>query len=147
LIIRARFANETAPDESMESSLRIRVASVRLRSAIFSKTKEPLSSVGIWGRGRKAAAFYVSGLLHFANAGECSCQEYAQFSLDCWRSLGIPLKAKTVGVLKLSDMKNWIACRPVYSVLSTTKYIASTGSTPRGWRDAVGDYVREFVPR
>src|SRR6266853_3526430 len=89
----------------------------------------------------------VSGLLHFANAGECSWQEYAQFSLDCCRSLGIPLKAKTVGALKLSDMKNWIARRPVYSVLSTTKYIAITGTTPRGWRDAVGDYVREFVPR
>jgi dTDP-4-dehydrorhamnose reductase len=89
----------------------------------------------------------VSGLLHFANAGECSWQEYAQFSLDCCRSLGIPLKAKTVGALKLSDMKDWIARRPVFSVLSTTKYIAMTGSTPRGWRDAVGDYVREFVPR
>ena len=88
----------------------------------------------------------VSGLLHFANAGECSWQEYAQFSLDCCRSLGIPLKAKTVGALKLSDMKDWIARRPVFSVLSTTKYIAMTGSTPRGWRDAVGDYVREFVP-
>jgi dTDP-4-dehydrorhamnose reductase len=88
-----------------------------------------------------------SGVLHFANAGECSWQEYAQFSLDCCRSLGIPLKAKTVGALKLSDMKNWIARRPVFSVLSTTKYIAMTGSTPRGWRDAVGDYVREFVPR
>ena len=89
----------------------------------------------------------VSGLLHFANAGECSWQGYAQFALDCCRSFGIPLKAKTVGALKLSDMKNWIARRPVYSVLSTTKYIAITGSTPRGWRDAVGDYVREFVPR
>jgi dTDP-4-dehydrorhamnose reductase len=88
-----------------------------------------------------------SGILHFANAGESSWQEYAQFSLDCCRSLGIPLKAKTVGALKLSDMKNWIARRPVYSVLFTTKYIAITGSTPRGWRDAVGDYVREFVAR
>jgi dTDP-4-dehydrorhamnose reductase len=87
------------------------------------------------------------GILHFANAGECSWQEYAQFSVDCCRSLGIPLKAKTVGILKLSDMKSWIARRPVYSVLSTTKYISITGSTPRGWRDAVGDYVREFVPR
>jgi dTDP-4-dehydrorhamnose reductase len=88
-----------------------------------------------------------SGILHFANAGECSWQEYAQFSLDCCRSLGIPLKAKTVGALKLSDMKNWIARRPVYSVLSSTKYIAMTGTSPRTWRGAVADYVREFVPR
>ena len=88
-----------------------------------------------------------SGILHFANAGECTWQEYAQFSLDCCRSLGIPLKAKTVGALRLSDMKGWIARRPVYSVLSTTKYIATAGTSPRTWRGAVADYVREFVAR
>jgi dTDP-4-dehydrorhamnose reductase len=88
-----------------------------------------------------------SGILHFANAGECSWQEYAQFSLDCCRSLGIPLKVKTVAALRLSDMKSWIARRPVYSVLSTTKYIATTGTSPRTWRGAVADYVREFVAR
>jgi dTDP-4-dehydrorhamnose reductase len=104
------------------------------------EAKRESRSVGVGDPG-------YSGILHFANAGECTWQEYAQFSLDCCRSLGIPLKAKTVGALKLSDMKNWIARRPVYSVLSTTKYIAITGSTPRGWRDAVGDYVREFVAR
>ncbi len=86
-----------------------------------------------------------SGILHFANAGECSWQEYAQFSLDCCRSLGLPLKAKTVGALRLSDMKSWIARRPVFSVLSATKYIAMTGTSPRTWRGAVADYVREFV--
>ena len=86
----------------------------------------------------------VGGILHFANAGECSWREYAQFTLDCCRSLGIPLKAKAVGALKLSDMKDWIARRPVYSVLSTAKYIAITGTTPRNWRDAVGEYVKSF---
>ena len=86
----------------------------------------------------------LQGILHFANAGECSWQEYAQFALDCCRSLGIPLKAKAVGTLELSDMQNWIARRPVYSVLSAAKYIAITGTTPRNWRDAVGEYVKSF---
>jgi dTDP-4-dehydrorhamnose reductase len=85
------------------------------------------------------------GILHFANSGECSWQEYAQYALDCCRSLGIPLKAKAVGALQLAEMKNWRARRPVYSVLSTVKYIAVSGITPRGWRDAVAEYVRDFV--
>jgi dTDP-4-dehydrorhamnose reductase len=86
----------------------------------------------------------LQGILHFANAGECSWQEYAQFALDCCRWLGIPLKTKAVAAQKLIDMKNWVARRPVYSVLSTAKYIAITGTTPRNWRDAVGEYVKDF---
>jgi len=81
------------------------------------------------------------GILHFANSGQCSWQEYAQHALDCCHGLGIPLKAKTVGALKLADMKDWVARRPVYSVLSTAKYAKLTGVTPRSWRDAVSDYI------
>jgi dTDP-4-dehydrorhamnose reductase len=84
------------------------------------------------------------GILHFANSGECSWQEYAQWALDCCASEGIALKAKTVGALKLADMKDWIARRPVYSVLSTAKYSAWTGDSPRAWRYAVADYIRHF---
>ena len=81
------------------------------------------------------------GFLHFANNGECSWQEYAQHALDCCRASGISLKAKTVGPAKIADMKNWIARRPVYSVLSTAKYAKLTSVTPRSWRDAVADYI------
>ena len=86
-----------------------------------------------------------SGILHFANAGECSWQEYAQFALDCCRSLGVSLKAKTVGASKLADMKNWMARRPVYSVLSSEKFFSLTGATPRNWRDAAAEYIRDHV--
>src|SRR5437763_11237684 len=81
------------------------------------------------------------GILHFANNGECSWQEYAQYALDCCRASGISLKAKTVGPAKIADMKSWIARRPVYSVLSTAKYAKLTSLTPRSWRDAVSDYI------
>jgi len=84
------------------------------------------------------------GILHFANAGECSWQEYAQFGLDCCRSLGVPLKARAVGALQLSQMKDWVARRPPYSVLSTEKFFSITGVTPRNWRDAAGDYIKKF---
>ena len=81
------------------------------------------------------------GVLHFSNSGQCSWQEYAQHAIDCCHRLNIPLKAKTVGALKLADMKNWVARRPAYSVLSSSKYTQLTGTAPRSWRDAVSDYI------
>jgi dTDP-4-dehydrorhamnose reductase len=81
------------------------------------------------------------GVLHFANAGECSWQEYAQHALDRCQASGVSLKGKIVKPLKLTDMKSWVARRPVYSVLSAMKYTGLTGITPRSWRDAVSDYI------
>jgi dTDP-4-dehydrorhamnose reductase len=88
-----------------------------------------------------------TGILHFANAGRCSWQEYAQWAVDCCHDAGLPLKAKTIGVRKLRDMANWIARRPVYSVLSTAKYAKLTGTSPRTWREAVSDYITRFYSK
>jgi dTDP-4-dehydrorhamnose reductase len=88
-----------------------------------------------------------SGILHFSNAGKCSWQEYAQWALDCCREAGVPIKAITVGACKLEDMTNWIARRPVYSVLSTAKYTELTGTAPRAWRRAVADYITRFYSK
>ena len=84
----------------------------------------------------------VSGLLHLANAGECSWREYAQWALDCCRAEGVPMKARTIGASSLAEMKSFIAKRPVYSVLSSGKYETLTGHAPRPWQEAVRDYVR-----
>jgi dTDP-4-dehydrorhamnose reductase len=86
-------------------------------------------------------------LLHFANSGKCSWQEYAQWALDCCRDARIPLKAGTVGPIKLQDMTNWVARRPVYSVLSTARYTELTGAAPRAWRAAVADYITRFYSK
>jgi dTDP-4-dehydrorhamnose reductase len=84
----------------------------------------------------------VGGLLHFANQGECSWQEYAQFALETCAAEGVPLKTTTVAPLKLSEMQNFVAQRPVYTVLSTARFAEITGQTPRPWRDAVSEYIR-----
>ena len=89
----------------------------------------------------------AGAILHFANAGKCSWQEYAQWALDCCRDVGIPLKATTVGALTLKDMSSWVARRPVYSVLSTAKYTELTGTAPRAWREAVSDYITRFYSK
>jgi dTDP-4-dehydrorhamnose reductase len=88
-----------------------------------------------------------SGILHFANGGKCSWQEYAQWALDCCEHAGVALKAKTVGAISLNDMTNWVARRPVYSVLSTAKYTELTDTAPRAWREAVADYITRFYSK
>ena len=89
----------------------------------------------------------VQGILHFANGGECSWQEYAQWALDCCEQNDVPLKTKKIGGSRLEDMSNWLARRPVYSVLSTAKYTQSTGISPRTWREAVSDYITRFYSK
>jgi dTDP-4-dehydrorhamnose reductase len=87
------------------------------------------------------------GILHFANAGRCSWQEYAQWAVDRCFDAGLPIKAKTIGARKLRDMANWVARRPVYSVLSAAKYTMLTGVSPRTWREAVSDYITRFYSK
>jgi dTDP-4-dehydrorhamnose reductase len=89
----------------------------------------------------------AGGILHFANAGQCSWREYAQWAVDCCHEAGLPLKAKTIGERKLRDMTNWIARRPVYSVLSSAKYTKLRGISPRTWREAVSDYITRFYSK
>jgi dTDP-4-dehydrorhamnose reductase len=99
----------------------------------------------------------LHGILHFANAGKCSWQEYAQWALDCCRDAGVSLKGTTVGALKLSEMTHlrqgsggqapWVARRPAYSVLSIAKYTELTSAPPRTWREAVADYITHFYSK
>jgi dTDP-4-dehydrorhamnose reductase len=87
----------------------------------------------------------ICGVMHLANTGECSWQEYAQWALDCCHAERIPMKARTIGASSLAGMKSFVAKRPVYSVLSSRHYSDLTGHTPRHWRDAVAEYVREHI--
>ena len=87
----------------------------------------------------------LNGLLHLANAGECSWQQYAQYAIDCCHQHGLALRAKRVEELKLGDMKNFIAQRPVYSVLSTATFTHRTGVEPRNWREAVAEYIKRHL--
>jgi dTDP-4-dehydrorhamnose reductase len=87
--------------------------------------------------------FTTNGLLHIANRGACSWQEYLQWALDCCHRFGVPMTATKVGALSLGEMKIFVARRPVHTVLSTDKYERLTGTAPRDWHEAVEEYVRD----
>jgi len=84
----------------------------------------------------------AAGVVHVTNSGSCSWQEYAQWALDCCRAEGVELKAVAVGKVTLADMKNFVAQRPIHTILSTARYESLTGHTPRHWHEAVADFVR-----
>lgn len=87
----------------------------------------------------------ASGLIHLAQTGSCTWQEYGQYALDCAAEAGIPLQGRTVGFQAMADLKAFIARRPVYTPLATGRFAKLTGITPRPWREAVADYVREMA--
>lgn len=89
----------------------------------------------------------LTGLLHLANGGECSWQEYAQYAIDCCHDNGLALKARKVRGLAMADMKNFVAQRPPYTVLSTAKFTHGTGVTPRNWREAVAEYIERYLAK
>lgn len=89
----------------------------------------------------------VKGLLHLSNAGECTWQEYGQFAIDTAANLGAPLKGRTVAPLKMSELKAFVAKRPVYTVMSTAKLASCSKLTPRPWQEAVEEHVRATLGR
>jgi len=84
----------------------------------------------------------VGGLIHLAQTGACTWQEYGQYALDCAADAGLPLKGRTVGFQAMRDLKAFVAERPVYTVLDTGRLTDVTGIVPRSWQDAVAEYVR-----
>jgi dTDP-4-dehydrorhamnose reductase len=114
-------------------------------TAVADKFSAPTYTIDVASWLRLALDKDANGVLHLANNGGCSWQEWAQYAIDVCRSLGIPLKAERVGAVSLADMKNFVARRPVHTVLSTAKFAALTGVKPRHWRDAVAEYITAYV--
>lgn len=85
------------------------------------------------------------GLLHLSNGGSCTWQEYGQHALDCASAAGAPLKTGTVEPLKMADLKAFIAKRPPYTAMETSKIVTLTGLTPRDWKVAVQEHVTKQV--
>ena len=89
----------------------------------------------------------VGGILHLCNGGSCTWQEYGQYAIDFAVSLGVPFKGRTVAWQKMADLKAFVARRPVYTVMSTSRLTELTGLVPRPWQEAVEVHVREMMPK
>ncbi|MCX7712612.1 MAG: dTDP-4-dehydrorhamnose reductase [Chthoniobacterales bacterium] len=132
------------PDEIIQKSLRgetLRVA--------FDKWSSPTSAfdVGDFLGMLIERDEQVGGLYHVCNSGGCSWVEYAEATLEIASELLLPLKTRQVYPVSLEELGFLSAPRPPYSVLSTSKVERLFGVRMRGWREALGEYLREFYGR
>lgn len=87
------------------------------------------------------------GLYHACNSGACSWREYGAKALEFAAEAGLALRTTTVDAIRLADMKQFIAPRPVFSMLSTRRLAAATGITPRHWHEALREYIfKKYAP-
>lgn len=76
----------------------------------------------------------AQGIVHYADAEECSWYDFA-----CAIADGSDVTVKPV----TSDEFPRPAKRPAYSVLSTERYERITGVSPESWREGLGEYLSE----
>ena len=114
-------------------------------AAVADKFSTPSYTLDIAEMLRPLLEARTSGIVHVANGGQCSWREYGQWALDCCRAEGVSLRAQTVDAISLAEMRQFVARRPVHSVLATAKYGRITGEKPRTWQEAVRAYVRDHV--
>ena len=91
-----------------------------------------------------AGADPLSGTFHFCNSGETTWYEFASAILEDLRTRGAKVSCQSIEPINTSDYPT-LARRPAYSVLSTERYIAATGQTPRPWRHALSDVLDTLV--
>ena len=114
-------------------------------TAVADKFSSPSYTTDVANWLRLALDSEAQGILHLCNSGTCSWQEWAQFAIDVCHRVGMAVKADHVEKLSLTDMKNFVARRPVYTVLSTAKFTALTGVQPRHWREAIAEYISTHI--
>jgi dTDP-4-dehydrorhamnose reductase len=76
----------------------------------------------------------ASGIIHFANNGQCSWHEFA---VEIVRQAGLRV---AVGSLSSRELAR-PAKRPAYSVLDLSSYEKATSAPPRHWKEALADYM------
>ncbi|MDD3310622.1 dTDP-4-dehydrorhamnose reductase [Pseudodesulfovibrio sp.] len=82
----------------------------------------------------------ATGIYHVANSGETTWYRLARAAVEL---AGMDCKVEPIPSRDYPTK----AVRPAYSVLDLSRFIRTTGITPRHWREALRDYVRQDLKR
>ena len=83
----------------------------------------------------------ASGVFHLCNSSPCSWLEWGHFCVTTAIEEGFPVLTGDIQGVSMHSIAAFLAKRPVYSALDTSKLTEISGIRPRDWREAVRDHV------
>ncbi|MFI0347395.1 MAG: dTDP-4-dehydrorhamnose reductase [Chthoniobacterales bacterium] len=81
------------------------------------------------------------GIYHLCNSGICSWRDYGEYALQTAKRHGINVLTTSVAPLKMTEVARFVAARPQFTPLDTTKFSKTTGLKLRSWQEAVEAYL------
>ncbi len=85
----------------------------------------------------------TSGVLHLCNTGSASWHSWAETTLKVAEGLGLPVKTTQVKPIKLAELTQLKALRPLMTVMSNERLQNLLGIEIRHWREALEEYLIE----
>jgi dTDP-4-dehydrorhamnose reductase len=110
-------------------------------SAVADKISVPTCNADICDWIERLIQTPASGVLHLCNSGSASWHSWAEFSLEIASSIGLPVKTTTVKPIKLAELTQFKARRPLMTVMSNERLQNLLGITIRDWSEALEDYL------
>lgn len=83
----------------------------------------------------------TTGVLHLCNSGAASWHSWAETTLNIARRLGLPIKTTQVKPIKLAELTQLKAPRPLETVMSNARLQSLLGQEIRGWSAALEEYL------
>lgn len=109
------------------------------------KVSVPTSSMDICGWIERIIRDHpeTNGLLHLCNSGSASWHSWAETALKMAEGLGLPVKTTRVKPIKLADLTQLKALRPLMTVMSNERLENLLGIEIRHWSEALEEYLIE----
>ncbi len=81
------------------------------------------------------------GVLHLCNSGIASWHSWAEAALGIAEWMGVPVKTTKVKPIKLAELTQLKARRPLMTLMSNERSQQILGTPIRNWHDALEDYL------
>lgn len=110
-------------------------------TAVADKVSVPTSTADVCGWMAHLIEHPVSGVLHLCNSGIASWHSWAEAALSAAAQLGLPVKTTKVRPIKLAELTQLKARRPLMTVMSNARLQNLLGHEIRSWTGALQDYL------